>query len=82
VIQLRKFESERTSWQGNYVWVNHAHITFLSRDASAASTTVTTIGGGLIFVYDTPAEIMEQMPSRESAFTTVTTINDQRKEGR
>jgi hypothetical protein len=66
MIQLRKFKSERTSWNGNYVWVKHDHITFLSRDSDAPSTTVTTIGGGKVFVYDTPQGIMRQMSGREN----------------
>jgi hypothetical protein len=70
MIKLRKFVVGDT-WTEKFVWVKHDHITFLSVSVNVPRgrdreeyTVVTTIGGGKVDVYETPLEIMRQMPAR------------------
>ncbi|GAF98448.1 unnamed protein product [marine sediment metagenome] len=72
MIKLMKFIAGET-WKGKWVWVKHDHITFLSEGthhipntngSTMLYTTITTIGGGQINVYESPHRVMEQMPAR------------------
>jgi hypothetical protein len=73
MIQLRKY-AKGDYWSDKYVWVKHDHISFLSIGVFVARgrdreeyTTITTIGGGTVDVYETPLQIMQRMPARPGA---------------
>jgi hypothetical protein len=65
MIQLRKFKTRSKHIRDDdFVWVNPDHISFLSCDTGAASTTVTCIGGGRTFVTETPEQILAMIPQK------------------
>jgi hypothetical protein len=70
MIQLTRY-IKGDNFTARWVWVKHDHISFLTEGVFVPRgkdretyTTITTIGGGLVDVHESPYDIIAKMPER------------------